>query len=139
MLKLSIYLKDRSSLLLAVNDGSRTVEPLPFRRKALAFSNTASVSAWEVFGKVHRPGPHISPGTLANAAGGPLEMGFNLSSLSGGSIQMNVASAGAPLQGTLHAASLVELDSRGRTVRETPFPGLPVVLPADGGTWTASR
>lgn len=139
LLKLSIFLKDRSSLLLALNDGSRTVEPLPFRRNALPFSNTASVSAWEVFGKVHRPGPQISPGTLANPAGGPLEMGLNLSSLSGGSIQMNVASAGPPLQGTLHAASLVELDSRGRTVRETPFPGLPVVLPAKGGTWTASR
>ena len=139
MLKLAIYLKDRRSLFLAVSDGSRTVEPLPFRRSALPFSNTASVSAWEVFGKVHRPGPQISAGSLASPSGGPLEMGFDLSALSGRSIQLNLASAGAPLQGTLHAAALVELDSRGRPVRETPVPGLPVVLPPSGSTWTMVR
>ena len=139
MLKLSIYLKDRRSLLLTVSDGSRAVEPLPFRRSALPFSSSSPISTWEVFGKVHRPSPQISHGTLANPAGGPLEMGFDLSPLSGRAIEMKVASAGAPLQGTLHAASLVELDSRGRIVGEMPFPALPAVLPANGGTWTVSR
>lgn len=138
MLKLSLSLQERRGLVLTVSDGARTVEPMPFRRGAVPFSS-AAVSAWEVFGKVHRPGPQISPGTLANPAGGPLEMGFDLSSLRGSTISLNLASAGAPLQGTLHSAAVVELDSRGGIVRETQLHGLPVVLPPAGGTWTFSR
>ena len=138
MLKLSLYLQERRNLVLSISDGSRTVNPLPFRRAGLPFSS-ASVSAWEVFGKVHRPGPQVSQGSLSNPAGGPLEMGFDLSSLRGNTILLSLASAGGPLQGTLHAASLVELNPRGQTVREIPVPGLPVVLPPRGGTWTISR
>ena len=66
-------------------------------------------------------------------------MGFDLSSLRGNTIRLSFASAGGPLQGTLHAASLVELNPRGQTVRDIPVPGLPVVLPPRGGTWTISR
>ena len=139
MLKMSLYLQERRNLVLSVSDGSRPVEPLPFRRTPLPFSTTGSVNAWEVFGKVHRPGPQVSPGLLANPAGGPLEMGFDLTGLRGNNFSITLSSAaGAPLQGTLHAASIVELDSRGTIVRETPVRGLPAVVPADGGTWTAS-
>lgn len=138
MLKLSVYLQERRHFVLSVSDGSRTVEPLPFRRQALPFSTPGPVSAWEVFGKVHRPGPVVSSGPLANPAGGPLEMGFDLSALRAGTTQITLASAGAPLQGTLHAAAVVELDARGGIVRETPVPGLPVILPPHGGTWTIS-
>jgi hypothetical protein len=43
---------------------------------------------------------------------------------------------GRPLQGTLHAASLVELNRTGKVVRESRIPHLPVILPPTGGTWT---
>ncbi len=138
MLKLTLYLKERQNLLLSVSDHSRVVELLPFRRTALPYSTGAGFSTWEVFGKVHRPGPHISRGPLANPAGGPLEMGFDLSTLTGRSLSLTLASNGAALQGILHAAAVVELDSRGGVIQETAAKGLPAVLPAQGGTWTLS-
>ena len=139
MLRLSLALKERGSLLVTAAADSRTVEPLPFRRRALPQPEAGTARAWEVFGKMHRPGPQISRGPLTNPAGGPLEMGLDVSQLAGADrFQLTLATSGPPLKGTLHAASFVELDSAGRTVRESPVPGLPAVLPPQGGTWTAS-
>jgi hypothetical protein len=140
MLRISLSLADRSALHLRVSDGRRALSPLPFSQQPLPHSTRNPISAWEVFGKVHRPGPLPSPGPLANPAGGPLEMGLNLFPLSpGGTFTLGLASQGKPLQGTLHDAAVVELDSSGRITREMPFPGLPAVLSPQGGTWTISR
>jgi hypothetical protein len=140
VLRLSLALKERGGLLISASDGSHTIDPLPFRRNALPYSSGGSPGSWEVFGKMHRPGPQISSGPLTNPAGGPLEMGLDVSPLSGGrSFKLTLATAGPPLQGTLHAASFVQLDAVGRTLRETPVQGLPLVLPPGGGTWTAPQ
>ncbi len=135
MLRLSLYLKERSHLLITASDGSSTVSPVPFRAKVLATS-PGPASAWEIFGKVHRPGPPLSAGPLANPAGGPLEMGLDLTPLTPSSrLSLTLSTNGPPLQGTLHTAAFVELDSSGRILKETPLPQLPVILPPQGQTW----
>ncbi len=140
MLRISLALADRSALKLSVSDGRRSVTPMPFSPRPLPHSTRNPVSAWEVFGKVHRPGPLLSPAPLANPAGGPLEMGFDLSALAGGrTFTVSLTNWNKPLQGTLHAAVVVELDARGQIIREMPVPGLPAVLPPQGASWTTSR
>ncbi len=136
VLRLSLQLQERRGLLLRASDGTHHLEPLPFRASPLPRSAPASV--WEAFGKVHRPGPLISQGPLANPAGGPLEMGLDVSSLRGPHFQLHLATAGPPLVGTLQAAAFVELDAASRPIRETPLLGLPARLPPAGGTWSSS-
>jgi len=135
MLRISLALQERSSLMISVSDGAHSDRPLPFRRSPAALP---SGSAWDLFSKLHRPGPSISPGPLANPAGGPLEMGLELPSLTPGKLPatLTLSSSGPPLRGTLCQAALVELSGTGQILRETAFPGLPAVLPAGGGSWT---
>lgn len=137
MLRLSLSLKERRGLILTAGDGTRSVQPLPFRQESLPFHQAGGAGTWEVFGKVHRPGPQISAGSLTNPAGGPLELGLDLTPLkTGHPWQLTLATSGPPLQGILHAAAFVELDAAGRPIKETNIPGLPAVLPPGGGTWT---
>lgn len=139
MLRISLALQDRSALTLTVSDGRRTISPLPFNSRPLALSSSPA-SAWEVFGKVHRPGPILSPAPLTNPTGGPLEMGLNLPDLNPARpVTLTLSSNGRPLQGTLHSAAIVELDPVGRITRETALSGLPTVIPPPGGSWTTSR
>ena len=140
MLRLSLALKERRGLIVTVSDGTRTLQPLPFRATTLPPPAGGMVSTWEMFGKMHRPGLPVSSGPLLNPSGGPLEIGLDISSLSGNSsFSLTLTSAGPSLQGTLHGASFVELDGAGKVVRESRIPNLPVVLPPTGGTWTVSR
>ncbi len=137
MLRISLSLRERRDLTLSVSDGSHHVNPLPFRPGPLPYPDGGPANAWEVFGKVHRPTALLSSGPLTNAAGGPLEMGLDLSGLtSARNCTLTLSSSGSPLRGTLHSASVVELNPAGRIVREIPFPGLPVILNPSGGHWT---
>ena len=139
MLRLSLALKERRGLVITVGDGTQSVQPLPFRSTTLPTPAAGTVSTWEMFGKMYRPGLPVSSGPLLNPSGGPLEMGFDVSSLQGGHrFTLTLSSAGRPLQGTLHAAAFVELDGSGKIVRETRIPHLPVILPPTGGTWSIS-
>ncbi len=136
LLRLSLHLHERRGLVLSASDGTRHLEPLPFRSQSLPRSSPGS--AGEAFGKMHRTGPKISSGPLANPSGGPLEMGLDVSALRGPRFQLRLATVGPPLLGTLQAASFVELDPSGRSLRETPVLGLPAALPAAGGTWSTA-
>ena len=139
MLRLSLALKERRGLVISVGDGAKTVQPLPFRATTPPSRPAGTVSTWEMFGKLERPGLPVSSGPLLNPSGGPLEMGLDVSALQGGHhFTLTLSSLGRPLQGTLHAASLVELDRTGKVVRESRIPHLPVILPPTGGTWTIS-
>ncbi len=139
MLRLSLALKERRGLVISVSDGAQTVQPLPFRATTLPNPAAGTVSTWEIFGKMVRPGLPVSSGPLLNPSGGPLEMGLDLSALQRGHhFTLTLSSVGRPLQGTLHAASLVELDSAGQVLRESRIPHLPVNLPPTGETWTIS-
>jgi len=131
MLRLSIALAERSHLIVTASDGASQFQPLPFRRAPTA---PASSNAWETFGKLNRPGPPLSTGPLKNPAGGPLEIGFDLPSLShrGSYYSLTLATNGPPLHGTLHRASFLELSTSGQILRETPLPGLPAIIPPQG-------
>lgn len=136
LLRLSLQLHERRGLVLRASDATHQLEPLPFRSTPLP--RAAPASAWEAFGKMHRPGPQISSGPLANPSGGPLEMGLDVSALRGPPFQLRLATAGPPLLGTLQAAAFVELDPSGRTLRVIPVRGLPAALPPAGGTWSTA-
>lgn len=138
MLKFSLFLKERSHLILSLSDGATQWQPLPFRAAAVPWP-TVPPSRWELFGKLHRRGPALSVGALQNPAGGPLEMGIDLSRLNPkGPWSITLGTTGPGLKGVLHSASVVFLDRNGNARREIPFAGLPAILPAQGGTWSAS-
>lgn len=148
MLKLRLQLRERAGLVIragAARDKSaaapdRVWEPLPFRRAAVPFPSGRKPSTWEVFAKLHRPGPHLSAGPLAAPDGGPLEMGLDLTPLDGKAgrwfLELESA-AGTPLDGVLAGAWIVKLDRSGRPKEEIPFAGLPARLSGGGGRWTA--
>lgn len=146
MLRLLIHARDRSDLIVTAGTGGkndttpeRTVQPLPFRAGAVPFSHSGQLSAWEVFGKTHRPGPQISQGPLAAPGGGPLEIGLDVSALGKRAgryfLRITSTATGQPLEGTLVRASFVRLDSRGGITEEIPLSGLPSALSGTGGQW----
>lgn len=136
MLRLSLSLKERSTLRLTLSDGDRTIHPLPFQG-GLTDGTYSKSGSWEVFGKFNRPASVLSAGPLANPAGGPLEMGLDLAGLNPRRpITMTLSTTGPPLQGILHAAAVVRLSPEGKIQQETPLTQLPATLPPGGGTWT---
>ncbi len=134
MLRLSIALTERRHLILTASDGTRQFQPLPFRSTPSA---PVSSNPWETFGKLNRPGPPISAGPLSNPAGGPLEIGLALPTLSSRSshYRLTLGTTGPPLRGTLHSAAFLELSPSGQILKETPLTGLPAVIPSQGLTW----
>lgn len=138
VLKLSLSAADRQNVIVNVSDGSRTVQPWMFSHDPVA---AAGVSMWEAFTSLRSPGPHLTRGALGGPGGGPLESGHDLSQLSAtGSYSLTITPAGrGPLRGELRSASIMEYDSAGTLLRETPVTGLPAALPSGGGTWTSSR
>lgn len=136
MLRISLSLKERNVLRLTVSDGSRSLNPLPFQAGPWP-GTTSNPTSWEVFGKCNLPGPLLSTGPLTNPAGGPLEIGIDLSSLNPRRpITLTFSTSGPPLQGILHAAAIVRLSAEGKVFQETPLPQLPATLPPQGQSWT---
>ena len=137
-LKLKMRAADRQNVLITADNGKRSMQPWMFSHTPAPGSDTRSL--WE-FTSLRVAGPHVSPGPLATADGGPLQTGHDLTALGKASrytLEIRPAKAGA-LSGEVIAASFIEYDSGGGIVRELPVQGFPCKLPAAGGIWQADR
>jgi hypothetical protein len=135
MLKVTLQANARDAVLMTVGSASNTVatrpsstiSPLIFRREPA--SSSIGNNVWEAFASLHRSGPHLSGGPLAQANGQPLEMGLDLSALPCGERYfLDLPGLGRTWQGGVIAASVREYDRQGRLLRETP-------LISRGGRW----
>jgi hypothetical protein len=137
-LKLKMRAADRQNLLITADNGKRSLQPWMFSHTPAPGGDTRNL--WE-FTSLRAAGPHVSPGPLATADGGPLETGHDLTALGRASrytLEIRPAKPGS-LSGEVISASFIEYDSGGGIVRELPVQGFPCKLPAAGGIWQADR
>ncbi len=139
MLRISLKAADRQNLTLRIT-GSRgqTVQPMIFDHRTRSPLHPSS--AWDAFSHFARPGAHVSPGGLAGASGGPLEMGFDLSAAGPGPWRMDILPVKGPLRATVTAAEVIEYARDGQIAARWPFQaisGLP--LPPAGTSWSSAQ
>lgn len=148
MLRLRLRVPDRRPLVITAGTADRpdatapdrTWTPLPFRRSRIPYPD-GSPSAWEVFARLHRDGPHLSAGSLTAPDGGPVEIGLDVSPLARGGADrwfLDVTAAGAPVSGEVLSAEFVWLDSTGRIRKSVALTGLPATLSPTGGRWMSA-